>query len=118
MVSTVTGQSHLDFNQSNLIELPYASAEGALLGHSISLGGTAMFWLGAALFLRRKRARRLAAVAIVGSGLVVLFLALRIYQLSATPAVTLSLIVIALVAAQVARRSLAEWRGLRLADSP
>jgi hypothetical protein len=47
---------------------------------------------------------------------VVLLLALGTYQLSATPALVLSLIVIVAGLARFGRRALQDWRELRLAD--
>jgi hypothetical protein len=104
-------------DQEASFELPYVSAEGTVAGHSISLGGAALFWLGTVLALRRSEwPRRLAALAMAGTGAVVLLLALGTYQLSATPALVLSLIVIVAGLARFGRRALQDWRELRLAD--
>jgi len=101
-------------NQEAWFELPYASPSGAVMGHSIGLTGTALFWLGLGLFLRHpERSRRLVAAGIAATGLTVLLVAIGVYHVSATPALVASLALLVLAGVLYGRRYLSPWRELR-----
>jgi hypothetical protein len=97
--------------QDAWFRLPYASAGGAVLGQSISLAGTLLFWLGAGLFLvHAERARRLAALALATLGLAVLIGAVVVYHVSPTPALLVSVLVLVGAGAYYGRRWMPQWK--------
>ena len=71
-------------------EIPYASGLGSTVGGLLSLTGGVLIWLGIAFFFRQRL--RLAA-GLAASGLVLLALLVGRYQVSAGPAVWLSVLV-------------------------
>jgi hypothetical protein len=71
-------------------EIPYASGLGSTVGGLLSLLGGVLIWLGVAFFFRHRL--RLAA-GLAASGLVLLALLVGRYQVSAGPAVWLSVLV-------------------------
>ena len=101
--------------QETWIELPYASPSGAILGHSISLAGTLLFWLGLGLYLRRV-VGRVAAASMSAVGLAVLIAAIGVYHVSATPTLWASLSVLLAALAFYGRRYLPSARDVRTLD--
>jgi hypothetical protein len=123
-ISVPTAGMHYAFeklyaNQSDQqawFELPYASAGGAVLGQSISLAGTLLFWLGAGLFLTYpERSRRVVALALAVFGFAVSGVAVGIYHVSTTPALVVSLVVLIGIGVFCGRRLVPQWRGLSTA---
>ena len=101
--------------QEAWFELPYASPSGAVLGHSISLAGTLLFWLGIGLYLQQA-ARRVAALSTSAIGLVLLVVAIGVYHVSATPTLWVSLAVLLAAAAFYGRRYLPSARQMQTLD--
>ena len=103
-------------DQQAWFKLPYASAGGAVLGQSISLAGTLLFWLGAGLFLTYpERSRRVVALALAVFGFAVSGVAVGIYHVSTTPALVVSLVVLIGIGVFYGRRLVPRWRDLSTA---
>ena len=101
--------------QETWFELPYASPTGAVLGNTISLAGTLLFWLGIGLYLQQP-VRRVAAASISAIGLVILIAAIGVYHVSAAPTLWISLAVVLAAAAFFGRRYLPSARELQTLD--
>lgn len=90
------GFEKLYANQANVearVAIPYASRTGAALGQLASLMGISMLWLGAVLLaVRSTRIARSAQIALTGFGALVLLVALFVYNVSAGPALVISLL--------------------------
>lgn len=103
--------------QEAWFELPYASAGGAVLGQSVGLAGTLLFWLGAGLFLAYpERTRRMAAVGISAIGFAIAAVAFGVYHVGTTPALVVSSLILIGAASYYGRRFLPQWRAMRAAD--
>ncbi len=102
-------------DQEAWFELPYASPSGAILGQSISLLGTLLFWLGIGLYLRHA-ARRVTAVSISAAGFLLASVAVGVYHVSATPTLWVSLVLLLAVAAFYGRRYLPSAREIQTLD--
>jgi len=101
--------------QEAWFELPYASPSGVILGHSISLAGTLLFWLGIGLYLLRT-ARGVVALGTSASGLVLLVVAVGVYHVSARPMLWVSLVGLLAAAAFFGRRYLPSTREMQTLD--
>ncbi len=99
--------------QEAWFELPYASPAGALLGHSVGLAGTLLFWLGLGLcVVYPERTHRMAAVGISALGLVTAIVAIVVYHVGTTPSLMVSLLILIVAAAVYGRRFAPAWRDL------
>jgi hypothetical protein len=103
--------------QEAWFELPYASAGGAVLGQSVGLAGTLLFWLGAGLFLAHpERTRRAAAAGISAIGFAIATVAFGVYHVGTTPALVVSSLILIAAAVYYGRRFLPQWQAMRAAN--
>ncbi len=93
-------------------EIPYASGLGSTFGNFLSLLSGGLIWLGIAFFFRRKT--RLAA-GLAATGLLLLALLVGRYQISAGPAVWLSVLIVLGIGAYFGK---AWWEHLREEAEP